>query len=313
MRSFAPARFRASSRASVRAAALATVAGSVLTALVAACADTDRSSLATENAAESRAGAAGTHVQYGTPIQLGQGRARTYVVLDRKAGGAPLEVGVALDERALDGLPTHGTGDGPHGNFVAYDLPMPAQHATPYRFVELDWNPAGHGHPHGDAHFDFHFYTVTPEERNAIDPSDPQFQAKANNAPGAAYVPQPFLMYPAPPNAMAVPRMGVHWIDPRSPELQELLGNPAGYKPFTTTFIMGSWDGKFIFAEPMITRAYIVGKKSATDAAVQDEVIALPTAQRYAAPGYYPSAYRIAWNAQAKEYRIALTQLMRRD
>ena len=76
---------------------------------------------------------------------------------------------------------------------------------------------------------------------------------------------------------------------------------------------MGSWDGKSIFAEPTITRAYIVGRKSATDAALQDEVIALPTAQRYAAPGYYPSAYRIAWNAQAKEYRLALTQLTRRD
>ncbi len=76
---------------------------------------------------------------------------------------------------------------------------------------------------------------------------------------------------------------------------------------------MGSWDDKSIFAEAMITRAYSVGKKSATDAALQDEVITLPTAQRYAAPGYYPSAYRITWNAQAKEYRIALTQLTRGD
>jgi hypothetical protein len=310
MRPIVPARFRAVRGASARPVVAAAVA---VAALVAACADSDPSALSTENAARSRAGAAGTHVQYGTPVQLGEGRARTYVVLDQKAGGAPLEVGVALDERALDGLPTHGTGDGPHGNFVAYDLPMPAQNATPYRFVELDWNPAGHGHPHGDPHFDFHFYTIPQEQRNAIVPSDPQFQAKANNAPGAAFIPQPYMMVPAPPNAVAIPRMGVHWLDPRSPELQELLGNPAGYKPFTTTFIFGSWDGKFIFAEPMITRAYIVGKKSATDAAMQDEVIALPTAQRYAEPGYYPQAYRIAWNAQAKEYRIALTQLTRRD
>jgi hypothetical protein len=219
--SFLPA-FRAVRGASARPV----VAAAAVAALVAACADSDPSALSTENAARSRAGAAGTHVQYGTPVSSATGRARTYVVLDRKAGGAPLEVGVALDERALDGLPTHGTGDGPHGNFVAYDLPMPAQNATPYRFVEIDWNPAGHGHPHGDPHFDFHFYTVTPAARNAIDPGDPQFQAKANNAPVGRLRPHAFLMYPAPPNAMAVPRMGVHWIDPRSPELQELLGNP---------------------------------------------------------------------------------------
>jgi len=28
--------------------------------------------------------------------------------------------------------------------------------------------------------------------------------------------------------------------------------------------------------------------------------------------GYYPSAYRITYDAEAKEYRIALTQLVRR-
>jgi hypothetical protein len=252
-------------------------------------------------------------VQYGTPVTLGEGRARTYVVIDQKAGGAPLEVGVALDERALDGLPTHGTGGGPHGNFVAYDLPMPARHNTPYRFVELDWNPSGHGAPHEAAHFDFHFYTVTEAERNAIDPADPQFQDKANNIPSAAYVPAPWLVFPAPPNAMAVPKMGVHWIDPRSPELQELLGNPAGYKPFTTTFIFGSWDGKLIFAEPMVTRAFIVSRKEATSAAARDTVMALSTPQGVAQPGYYPGAYRIQWDAQAREYRIALTQLTRHD
>ena len=63
----------------------------------------------------------------------------------------------------------------------------------------------------------------------------------------------------------------------------------------------------------MITRTHIASKKSATDAALQNEVIALPTAQRYGAPGYYPAAYRIAWNAQAREYRVALTQLTRRE
>ena len=63
--------------------------------------------------------------------------------------------------------------------------------------------------------------------------------------------------------------------------------------------------------------------KGATDAALQDEVIALPETQRGAAPGcyprayqpsaYHPSAYHIACDAQAKEYRSALTQLTRRD
>jgi hypothetical protein len=280
---------------------------------IAASSHAHRPGLAPDAATLERAGAPGTHVQYGTPVSLGGGRARTYVVLDEKSGGAPLEVGVALDERALDGLPTHGTGSGPHGNFVAYDLPMPAQNNTPVRFVELDWNPAGHGAPYDSAHFDFHFYNVTAAERNAIVESDPQFQAKANNAPAASYVPAPYIMFPPPPNAIAVPKMGVHWIDPRSPEIQAVLNGQDGSPIFTTTFIFGSWDGRFIFAEPMITRKYIMSKKSVESATEQNEVIALPSASQVAQPGYYPQAYRIAWDAQAREYHIALTQLVKRD
>ena len=41
---------------------------------------------------------------YGAPVRVGNGRARTYVLLDPRNGN-PLELGVALDDRALDGLP----------------------------------------------------------------------------------------------------------------------------------------------------------------------------------------------------------------
>jgi len=47
-------------------------------------------------------------------------------------------------------------------------------------------------------------------------------------------------------------------------------------------------------------------------AADRDRVIELPQAKQYAPGGYYPKAYRIAWDAEQKEYRIALTQLVSR-
>jgi hypothetical protein len=46
---------------------------------------------------------------------------------------------------------------------------------------------------------------------------------------------------------------------------------------------------------------------------VRDEIIPVPTAPRYTHAFYSPSAYRIAWDAQAKEYRVALVQLSWRD
>jgi hypothetical protein len=267
-------------------------------------------------------GQPGVHRQYGAPTKLGNARVRTYVVIDEKNGGAPLEVGVAFDENALEGLPapdpSHGGGaDGhEHPDMHAYDLPMPAQNPTPYKFVELDWNPAGHeiAGIYDVPHFDFHFYGITAAERNAILPSDPQFQQRADNLPAPEFRPA-FYSTMTPPGAPtpAVPRMGVHWIDVRSPEIQALLGNPEAARPFTTTFIHGSWDGRFIFDEPMVTRAFILGRKTAATAAQRDSLIQLPAAERYAPAGRYPAAYRIMYDAQAKEYRIGLTQLTARQ
>jgi hypothetical protein len=144
-------------------------------------------------------------------------------------------------------------------------------------------------------------------------PSDPKYAQKAANYPEGQYR-YPFYLDAAtaagiPAAAATVPMMGLHWLDVRSPELQKLTGNPGGWAPFTKTFIYGTWDGQFIFDEPMITRAYILAKKTATDPAVVDEIIPVPTAQKYSPAGYYPSAYRITWDAQQKEYRIAVTQL----
>ena len=41
--------------------------------------------------------------------------------------------------------------------------------------------------------------------------------------------------------------------------------------------------------------------------------IPIPTPARYPSAGHYPRAYRITWDPQAREYRVALTQLVKRD
>jgi hypothetical protein len=277
--------------------------------------------------ASSAAGAGDTasiQRQYGPAMRVGNGQARTYVLYDRRSGGAPLEVGIALDERAFDGLPAPNPQAAAHANAGGHEhldnhvylLDLPARGVAPFKFVELDWNPGGHEPPgvYDEPHFDFHFYTVPASVRSTIVPSDSQFQQKADNLPPERER-APFYAMAAPPGAPApaVPLMGVHWIDTRSPELQKMFGNPAAWRPFTTTFLFGSWDGRVTFLEPMITRAHILAKKTAADPAVRDEVIPVPTAPAVGAAGYYPSAYRIAWDAEAEEYHIALTRLALRD
>jgi len=257
---------------------------------------------------------------YGSPVRLGDGHVRSYVEFGREGNQVPVEVGVAFDESAMEGLPASGSGhhDG-HMETHEFILELPAKHNTPIRFVELNWNPSGH-EPEGVyldvPHFDFHFYTVAKAERDAIVPTNPQFAKEADNIPVGDFVPPftaPLGPPGVPPSGIAVPKMGVHWVDLRSQELQGILGKPEAFKPFTTTFIYGSWNGKFHFLEPMITRAYLLEKKTTKDAGVRDETIAIPVPARYADPGYYPTAYRITWDEQSREYRVALTKLEKRD
>jgi hypothetical protein len=265
----------------------------------------------------------GHYRAYGVPVRVGEGHARTYVTYDLNDGDAPVEIGIALDERAMDGLPAPNphaaghakAGEHEHLDSHVYLLSLPHD-VAPFRFVELDWNPGGHEPPgvYDEPHFDFHFWTATREARESIVPSDPQFQRRADMLPAETERPEHFAVA-APPGAPTpgVPLMGVHWADMRAPELQKMVGNPAAWRPFTTTFLYGSWEGRWVFLEPMITRSYILAKKTATDPAVRDEVIPIPAPRAVAEPGHYPAAYRIAWDSQSREYRIALTDLRRRD
>src|SRR4051812_9122435 len=242
-------------------------------------------------------------IRYGAAQTLGNGTVRTYLVVNRNDPSTPVEVGVALSESAMEGLPAGVASSDPMANMHMYTLALPVQNATPYKFVQFDWNPVGH-EPEGVytlPHFDFHFYTVPVSVRDGIMPTDPKYAAKAASYPASEFR-APFYVDAAtaagaPASAAAVPMMGLHWLDVRSPELQELTGHPENAKPFTKTFIYGSWDGQFIFDEPMITREYLMAKHDATDSAVRDEVIPVPTAARYSPAGFYPSAYRISYDA----------------
>lgn len=237
----------------------------------------------------SQASAGGARTTYGKSVALGRGTARAYITM---AGGRPVEVGVALSERALEGLPdAHGSGGHHVMGHTTFEhvLEMPDGNPTAFRHVLLNWNPGGHEPPglYDTQHLDFHFYTLENAERLAIDEADPEFQAKGERMPPADLVPERYIL-PAP---LVFPRMGVHWVDPASPELNG--------KPFTATFIYGSYDGKVIFAEPMITKAFLESKPQFS--------AALPQPARGRESGGYPSQYHVRWDAQAKEWRIAIS------
>jgi hypothetical protein len=233
-----------------------------------------------------------TTTHYGPSRPLGGGVARAYVTTDKE--GKPTEVGVVLSEKALTNLPGadhHDHGGHDHNNSTALEFPKQAE-LTLFRSMTLDWNPNGHEpHPiYSKPHFDFHFYMVTEAERMTI-PGLPPTEMDPE-LPAPQYLPTDYVPTPG-----RVPAMGVHWVDKTSPELNG--------GPFTQTFIFGSHARKVNFYEPMITLDYLLSKPEATFPVKQSAAVGQE--------GYYPTNYRIAYDAKAKEYRVALLDFTRRN
>jgi len=194
----------------------------------------------------------------------------------------PTAIGITLTKGALDNLP-HG------GIALVLSLPTEAIGRTPFEHVMLDYLHTGHEPPgvHDVAHFDCHFYMQTLTERTAIR-SYPLAAAKFDNLPPAGYMPANHIRLPA-----GVPEMGVHWADPASPKL-------SGKGKFTETLVMGSFDGKFTFIEPMISYELLTTKPVLTKS------ISLPN--KFTKSGYYPMKYSIKQVGDAIE--ISLDDLM---
>ena len=218
---------------------------------------------------------------YGPATALGSGTARSYVTLD--VAGVPTDVGVSLTESALLGLPAVTT---------EYVLAMPAAaFATPYKHVGVNWQPTGHPPVFMLPHFDVHFYQISEQERNTMTDANPLYAASAAKTPAAEFIP-PGLLHGA-----TDARMGTHWPDPSGPEFNGQL--------FTRSFIYGSYDGTFIFNEPMVTKAFLETKTAPSPLPIK-----LPA--KYANPGYYPTNYSVGYDAATKEYRVSLSGLVLR-
>jgi hypothetical protein len=220
---------------------------------------------------------------FGEAKALGKGQVRSWVSLD--LNGNPTAIGLTFGEEALSTLPKEPP-PGAERNEVSLTLPAQANR-TAFKHIGLNWNPNGHPPEtiYDVAHFDFHFYMITEEERNGITVKGDDV-AKSNKQPAVEFVPEGYVYVPEP----AIPRMGAHWINPLSREFHG--------QAFDRTFIYGSYNGQLIFGEPMITKAFLETKTNVT------EEIKLPA--KYAQHAYYPTKYSVRYDPITREYTVAL-------
>ncbi len=222
---------------------------------------------------------AAAELRVGETRPVGEGSIRSWVAL--AGDGAPAAVGVTLTEGALSGfLPERDTA-------ITLRLP-PEAAATVFDHVELSWIAGGDAPEDVFAHprFDAHFYLVTPQEREAIGDA-----GRAAQIPALELIPPSYV-----PVAELIPRVGAHWIDPTAPEFHG--------EAFTASLLYGFYGGRMVFVEPRIARAFLETRPDVT------RELKLP--RRSPRPGYYPTRYRVRYDAATQEYTVALEGLVHR-
>ena len=203
----------------------------------------------------------------GPEVQVHNGKAWSQATLNKD--GQPTKLSLIITDAALNSVPLPDQQGHDHENMWNLALHPKAVETTPFKFIMLNWNPAGHppDHIYTLPHFDMHFF-MTSETAVAgyVDP------AKLNADPAADYIPALHV------GADPVPQMGKHWVDVTSPELNG--------QTFTQTFIYGSYDSKVVFYEPMITLDFLKNTQSFDRA--------IPQPAKYQQSGYYPTRMKIS-------------------
>lgn len=226
------------------------------------------------------------HIFKGPQVQYGSGKARSWISID--ADGKPIEIGLVLTKEIFDNLEILPSDD------ITIELPLhqKAKEVTPFEHLAIKWAADGHGPVFFVPHFDLYFYMISNEERLAIPEYTSETDALFNNYPPEGYLPE---NYGTPPGQGAVyPEIGKHW-------LPMPLGN---YLPFTSVMVLGSYNGEFIFMEPMMTVDMLMSSPNFSTSFAQPEY--------FQESNYYPTVYNIYEDAKTGDIVVSLSDFVGR-
>lgn len=253
----------------------------------------------------------------GWRMPLGKGTVASYAEVDNR--GVPAAIGVVWSSGALDGLPSDSdyhrcfnrTPDGMVQDATkcqhTYEhvLPLPDAVALradiPFKWVLLNWNPAGHIPPgiYDVPHFDVHFAMVPIADILAIEPGPcgPEFVRCDQFQIGKKPLPRNYIHPDFKDVDAVVPAMGNHLIDLTGPEFNKL--------PFTRSWIYGVYDGRVIFYEEMVTRAHLLSRPNTC---VQNKA---PSAVEHR--GFYPTVSCIRHDAGTGDTTVSMEKFIFRE
>jgi hypothetical protein len=219
-----------------------------------------------------------------------QGKVCTWA---RMQGDSVIDLGALVPVASIESAPKEYAMAWPPKPVTALALPAAAQQKSGFTHLTIFWEAMGHPPgPYLTPHFDFHFYTISQEQRGAMDCSD---LSKPSALPTGYSLPDVTL---PPPMAemigisnlvgLCVPGMGMHSL--LTTELEST-------STFRGTMVVGYYQGKPIFVEPMITQTMLM-EKQAFDLAIP----AIPGME-----GSRPRAFRAEYDQQRQAYRFVFS------
>jgi len=180
----------------------------------------------------------------------------------------PASIGITFSKGALQNI-THDS-----ITVLVIALPAEAIGKTGFDHVYFDFSWTGH-EPMGVydvPHFDVHFMMQSNAERSVIPAYSAATATKFDNIPPYGIMPDIYSRLP-----QGVALMGTHWVDKTTPEFNN--------GKFTETLIMGSYDGKMTFLEPMVTLELLLTKPNITQN--------VPLPKKFAHAVYFPTKYGV--------------------
>ena len=211
-----------------------------------------------------------------------------------KARGKNLiEAGAVVPLASIENAPAEQPMVWPPVAAAEIDMPELVRHQGGLTQLTVYWEAGGH--PPGafmTPHFDFHFYLVGASARPAMDCKDVSKPATLPVAYGLPDVPLPpdmatMMGVPA-LVGLCVPQMGMHAMLTTEIDRQDA---------FTGSMVIGYYQGKPIFIEPMLSKVMLMERKS-FDLPIPD-VPGLSSA--------HPTKFRAEYNATQQAYRFTFS------
>lgn len=221
----------------------------------------------------------------GPQVQYGEGKIRSFVSLDEE--NFPVEIGFIMTPEVLDNLEILPGFD----IATVFPLHQKAKEVTPFEHLALKWSE---GHPPAffDPHFDFYFYMISNEERMAIPEYSPTTQDAFTLYPPEGFMP---VNYGTPPGEGGVyPQIGKHWLPLNLPD----------YLPFNHIMVLGTYNGEYIFTEPMATVDFLLANPDFSGEYSQPVF--------FAESNNYPTRYNIYEDSKTGEIYISLSDFIAR-